>query len=360
MKAAIISLGSKSSVMTHDAMQKYFDVVDMINLKEVEVILGRDGGVSYQGKPFPEYDCVYVKGSFRYAQLLGSITSLLEGKIPYLPLPANAFTVVHNKLLTHLVLQQHDIAMPRTYVSPNAETARELLKQVNYPVVMKFPEGTQGKGVMFADSFASASSVLDALGALNQPFIIQEYIETGGEDIRVLVIGDKAVAGMKRKAQKEEKRSNLHAGGCGERVELTREVTNLAIKTSRALGADVCGVDILHGPLGPVVIEANISPGLQGITQASMLDIPNIIAKFFFDKTREIVTKQNVSAGNDVMQELNLNNDAPARELIMPLKFRGERIFLPELVTNMTGFSELHNYKIKAKKGKLEIEEFRM
>ena len=360
MRAAIISLGSVSSQMTAKAMEKYFESVEMINLKEVEVILGKGAGVYYQGKPFPEFDCVYVKGSFRYAQLLGSITTLLEEKIPYLPLPAQSFTVVHNKLLTHLSLQLKQIAMPRTYVSPNTDTARVLLKQVNYPIVMKFPEGTQGKGVMFADSFASSSSLLDALGALNQPFIIQEYIESGGEDIRVLVVGDRAVAGMKRKAQQDEKRANLHAGGSGEVVQISREVSNLAIKTARALGADVCGVDILQGPLGPVVIEANISPGLQGITAASSIDIPGIIAKHFFTKTKEIVAKQKGIAQQDVMQELKLTNDAPARELIMPLKFRGEKIVLPELVTNMTRFSELHNYKIKAKKGKLEIEEFKI
>ena len=83
-------------------------------------------------------------------------------------------------------------------------------------------------------------------------------------------------------------------------------------------------------------------------------------AKFMFEKTRKIVNEKKSIAQQDVMQELKLTNDAPARELIMPLKFRGERIVLPELVTNMTGFSELHNYKIKAKKGKLEIEEFKI
>ncbi len=360
MKAALISLGSVSSQMTRDAMQKYFDHVEMVNLKEVEVILGKGGGVYYQGKPFSDFDCVYAKGSFRYAHLLGSITALLEGKVPYLPLPANSFTVVHNKLLTHLILEQHGIAMPTTYVSPNTDTAREILKQVKYPVVMKFPEGTQGKGVMFADSFASASSLLDALGALNQPFIIQEYVEAGGEDVRVLVVGNRAVAGMKRKAQKEEKRSNLHAGGSGEKAELTREISNIAIKTAKALGADVCGVDILLGPLGPVVIEANISPGLQGITAASGIDIPTIIAKYFFEQTEKVVAERKGIAQKDVMQELKLNGDAPLRELIMPLKFRTGRIILPELVTNMTGFSELSNYKIKARKGKVEIEEFKI
>src|SRR3990167_3674544 len=251
MKAALISLGSKSSLLTGEAMKKYFDQVDILELKKVEIRLGKESGIFYEGKALENYDCVYVKGSFRYANLLCSIASMLEGKVSYMPLPTGTFTTVHNKLLTHLVLQQHNIPMPRTYLSSTIETAKELLKRVNYPIVMKFPEGTQGKGVMFADSISSASSLLDALGALNQPFIIQEYIDTSGTDIRALVMGEKVVAAMKRKAQTEEKRANIHAGGVGEAVQLSPEAMAVAVETAQALGADVCGVDILEGSRGP-------------------------------------------------------------------------------------------------------------
>ena len=117
MKAAIISLGSKSSLMVAEAMEKYFDRVDLLQLRSIEVKLGKNGGLFYEGQPFPQYDCVYVKGSFRYANLLRSIAALLENKVGYMPLPATTFTTVHNKLLTHLVLQQHDIPMPQTYLT---------------------------------------------------------------------------------------------------------------------------------------------------------------------------------------------------------------------------------------------------
>ena len=359
MKAAIISLGSKSSAMVAEAMQKYFDQVDMINLKEVEVVLGKEAGVFYKGEHFPEYDCVYVKGSFRYAPLLRSITSMLEGKVAYLPLPSASFTIVHNKLLTHLALEQHQIPMPRTYVGPNIEAAKNLLKKTNYPIVMKFPEGTQGKGVMFAESFSSASSVLDALGALNQPFLIQEYVESGGTDVRVLVIGGSAIAGMRRKASTEEKRA------MGEPVLLSREVSALAIKTARALNSDVCGVDILEGPFGPVVIEANISPGLQGLNAASTLDIPKEIAKYFFQKTSENIMKESSTNGANVMSKLDLDDasssgEQRSQELITNLAFRGERILLPELISKITKFNEVGDYMIKAKKGHLEIVEFKI
>ena len=102
MKAAIISLGSKSSLMVAEAMRKYFTQVDVIQLRDIEVNLGNESGVFYNGERLDRYDCVYLKGSFRYAQLLRSIASMLENKVVYMPIPASAFTVAHNKLLTHL------------------------------------------------------------------------------------------------------------------------------------------------------------------------------------------------------------------------------------------------------------------
>ena len=340
-------------------MKKYFDQVDMIQLKNVEVSLGKEGGVFYHGKHLDDYDCLYIKGSFRYANLLRSIASMVENKTPYMPIPANSFSTVHNKLLTHLVLQQHNIPMPKTYIPANPEEAKVLLKRVNYPIVMKFPEGTQGKGVMFADSISSASSLLDALGALNQPFIIQEYIDTGGTDIRALVVGEKVVASYKRRAKTEEKRSNIHAGGSGEPVQLSREAMNIALDTAKALQTDICGVDILEGPLGPLVIEANLSPGLQGISKISTLDIPDAIAKFLYQKTEKILSASNKIASSEVMKELSPDKET-SHEVISDLKFRGERILLPHWVTKMTGFDDRKEYSIKARKGKLEVEEFKM
>ena len=359
MKAAIISLGSESSVMTANALSKYFDQVDMLQLRNMEVKLGKEGGVFYQGQPLAGYDCIYVKGSFRYAHLLRSITSLLENTVPYMPLPSHAFTTVHNKLLTHLALQNHNIPMPKTYLSPTVEEAKDLLNKVNFPIVMKFPEGTQGKGVMFADSISSASSMLDALGALNQPFIIQEYVETGGTDIRALVVGEKVVAAMKRKATAEEKRANIHAGGIGESVLLSPETASLAVRTAKALNSDIAGVDILEGALGAMVIEANVSPGLQGLNAVSTLDIPDEIAKYLHRQTKEIVDKKNHRQATDVMKEISLDNGAE-QEIITNLQFRGEKIILPEIVNKIAQFSGHKEFAVKAKKGQISIKEFKM
>lgn len=358
MRAALVSLGSVSSQITADAMRKYFETVDMINLKEIEVTLGKDGGLFYQGKPFPQYDCVFLKGSFRYVYLLRSIASLLEKTTPYLPLKADVFTTAHNKLLTHLALEQCNIPMPKTYIPANSDEAKKTLDKVSYPIVMKFPEGTQGKGVMFADSKSSASSLLDALGALNQPFIIQQYIDTGGTDIRAFVIGEKVVASMQRCAQKEEKRANIHAGGKPQPVILSPEAMRIAVKTAKALNADILGVDILQGPLGPVVIEVNASPGLQGISQISTLDIPDAIAKFLHQQTQEILSRTKQTQVREVLKSIDINAPTADQEIITSLTFRGERIILPNFVSQMTNFKADKEYSVKAQKGKVVIEEF--
>ncbi|MBI2665373.1 RimK family alpha-L-glutamate ligase [Candidatus Woesearchaeota archaeon] len=356
MKAALISLGSKSSLMTVEAMKKYFESVDFIYLKNLEVQLGKEASVLYNGEKLPYYDCVYLKGSFRYANLLRSITTLLEKKVAYMPLQANSFTIVHNKLLTHLSLQQHNIPMPRTYLTSGILEAKGLLKKVHYPIVMKFPEGSHGKGVMFADSESSASSLLDALEALKQPFIIQEYIETDGVDLRAFVVGEKVVALMKRKARIGENRANIHLGGKGESAQLTPEIQKVAVAAAKALGAEICGVDILETPLGPMVIEANISPGLQGIQEVSIINIADQIASYLYRKTEDVISKSKQKEAEQMIKEISVNEHG-FQEIISPLLFRGDKILLPEFVNRLAKFNEQKEYSIKVKKGSVEIKD---
>jgi len=272
MKAAIISLGSKSSQMQLEAMRKYFDEVDALDIREIEInLVSEKLQVYHRGKPIEGYDCIYTKGSFKYASIIRSIITAIQAsdETVYQPLKPSSITTTHNKFLTQLRLQEHKIPMPTAYMAPTGTAIRSLLEKVNYPVVVKIPEGTQGKGIMFAESYAAASALVDALDVLQQPFIIQEFIETGGSDIRAIVVGDKVVASMRRKADIKELRSNIHAGGQGEGIVLDSRTKKIAIRTAQAIGADVCGVDILEGPKGPLVLEANISPGLaiQEITK---------------------------------------------------------------------------------------------
>ncbi|MBN2458370.1 RimK family alpha-L-glutamate ligase [Candidatus Woesearchaeota archaeon] len=355
MDAAIVSLGSKSSEWTYERMQEHFDSVTSLDIRKIEVNLGKDAKVLYEGKPLGNFDCIYAKGSFKYAPLLRSFTTLRVAQ-SYMPIKANAFTIGHNKLLTQLKLQRAGIPTPQTYISSSVEAAKKLLMNINYPIIMKFPEGTQGKGVMYADSYASASSVLDALSSLKQPFLIQEYIETGGSDIRAIVVGDKVVASMQRIAHEGEKRANIHAGGSGEPIELDSVTKKIAVKTAQAMGCDICAVDILENAKGPLVIEINLSPGLQGITQATKIDVAGHIAEYLAKKTRAFKELDTSNNKHRIMKDLGLAIDTNSeQEIIINTDMRGNRILLPELVTRICSVDDKDELVLTVSKGKIII-----
>ncbi|MFT4326359.1 MAG: ATP-grasp domain-containing protein [Candidatus Woesearchaeota archaeon] len=344
MKAAIISLGSESTKMIERAMNSYFDVVDLLDIRGIEVSVGAGAhGILYKGEPIEHYDCVFIRGSFKYATIQRAIASFLKGKC-YMPYDPTAFTIVHDKLLTHLELEQHGIPMPKTYLTPTPKAAKSVLEQVNYPIIIKIPNGTQGKGVMFADSFASANSVLDTLTTLKQPFLIQEYIETDGSDIRAFVVGKKVIACMQRKSHGSDKRSNLHAGGEAVSIVPDERIKKIAIKTAEVLHADVCGVDILESPKGPLVIEANLSPGLQGITEVTKIDVGHIIAEHIAQKTTRFLEEQ--KEGNSLHKLLQDEGIEEKQEasFITQLDFRGERVLLPKIVSKE--FKEEEEYVV--------------
>ncbi len=356
MDAALISLGSVSSKWTIEEMQKHFENVDDIDIRKIEINLGskKDAKILYEGKPLKKYDCVFVKGSFRYAAIARSLTTYLC-KSSYMPIKASAFTIGHNKLLTQLKLQWNNIPTPKTYLTSSPTGSKKLLERINYPIIMKFPEGTQGKGVMFADSFAAASSMLDALQTLHQPFIIQEYIETGGSDIRAIIVGNKVIASMQRKAVEGEKRANIHAGATGEAIELDSYTKKIAIKAAEALGADICAVDILPGPKGPLVIELNISPGLQGITKITGINVAEKIAKYLAAKTKAFKESKEHDKASQIIDELGITNTEEESTIITNLDIRGNRILLPELITSISKLSEDNEVTVKVSKGKVTI-----
>jgi ribosomal protein S6--L-glutamate ligase len=355
MKAALISLGSVSSKWTLQAMKNYFSEVDDLDIRKIEINFAtKTPSVFYDGKPMKAYDCVYAKGSFRYAQLLRSITTFYREDPTYMPIEAEAYTIVHDKLLTQLMLQENGIPMPKTYLSSTPMAAKKILENINYPIIMKFPQGTQGKGVMFADSFASASSMLDALTALKQPFLIQEYIETDETDTRAFVIGNKVVAGMKRKAMNGEKRANIHAGATGENAELDAYTKKIAVQTAKVLGAEICAVDILESVKGPLIIEANVSPGLQEITKVTKVNIADKIARFLAKKTKEMLDRKKSFGASDILREID-SKGGEEKKLITNPDFRGNRILLPEMVTNITKFVDEDHLEFEIKKGKLTI-----
>ena len=334
MKLGVVSIGGPGAKLILDRAKKYFDDVELVNLKKLTTrVNSGTKDVLYDGKSLKGFDCLYFKGSFRYELLQYTASNILSGQM-YMPLHHSVFPTCHNKLLTLLRLERAGVAVPETYFCSNADEARRVLEMVKYPIILKTPAGTQGKGVMFADSVESAKSLLDALETFGQPFMIQEYIETDATDVRAYVVGDKVVASMKRKAGKDEFRANIHQGGKGMAYELDYDTEQLAIKAARAIKADVCGVDILEG-VKPVVLEVNATPGLEGISEATGKDVADIVAKYFYEKAVEFRRKERKEGVDDIMKGLD---EKDSNQILSNLDIKAGRIKLPEVVTRVGRF----------------------
>ena len=325
MKLALICLGGASSKLILKEAESYFKKADYLDIKKIEVRAdSKQVEVLYNGKPVDDYDCVYIRGSFKYVLLQRALTYAFRDS--YIPMEAETFNVGHDKFLTLMELQKAGVGIPKTYLAGTTELAKKILEDVHYPIIMKIPTGTQGKGVMTADSLASAKSMLDTLEVFKQPYIIQEFIETDATDVRAIVVGDKVIASMKRKAKSGELRANIHQGGTGIPYELSFEAEKTAIKSAKAVKADICGVDILESFKGNLVIEVNLSPGLKGIMNATKKNVAKSFAKFLYEKTLEFKQGEKKKDYKDMVKELKGNG----KEVLTNLDIKGGRIRLPD------------------------------
>jgi len=187
-----------------------------------------------------------------------------------------------DKLRAAQLLSRKGIGLPVTGFANSPDDTQDLLKIAGgAPVVIKLLDGTQGVGVVLAETRKAAESVIEAFRGLGANFIVQEFIaEAGGSDIRCLVVGDKVVAAMQRQGREGEFRSNLHRGGTAKLVKITPEERSTAARSARVMGLNVAGVDLLRSNHGPVVMEVNSSPGLEGIEAATQRDVAGLIIEF--------------------------------------------------------------------------------
>ncbi len=187
-----------------------------------------------------------------------------------------------SKLRALQLLSRKGLGMPATGFAHDISNTRQLIQLVGgAPVVVKLLEGTQGRGVVLAETPKAAESVIDAFKELGADFLVQEFIkEAGGSDVRCFVIGSKVVAAMERTSAAGEFRSNLHRGGSAQLTKLTAVERRTAIKAAQTMGLNVAGVDILRSDRGPLVMEVNSSPGLKGIEEATGVNVAGKIIKF--------------------------------------------------------------------------------
>ena len=199
---------------------------------------------------------------------------------------SSAITNSRDKLRSLQILAEAGINMPVTGFASHTKDIEGVIESVgSIPLIMKLLQGTQGQGVVLAETRKAAESVMSAFRQLDADIMVQEFIaESRGTDIRAFVVGDYVVAAMRRTANEDEFRSNLHRGGVIEPINITEEESRMAIKASKILGLQIAGVDLMRSSRGPLILEVNSSPGLQGIETSSKLDVAGKIISYISGK----------------------------------------------------------------------------
>ncbi len=282
MKFAILSRNSKlySTRRLVEAARGQGHSVRVLDPLRCYMRIANDGfGMRYKGGRISGYDAViprigasvtrYGCAVLRQFQLMGTAT----------PSDAEAIARARDKLRCHQLLAAEGIGLPDTVFGDNPDDTADLLALLGPPPhVIKLNEGTQGAGVMLTEKPSASRGAVETLRGLYANFLVQEFIaEARGADLRCFVVGDRVVAAMRRQAPKGEFRSNLHRGGTAKPVRITRAEAAMAVRAARVLGLGVAGVDMLRSKRGPLVLEVNSSPGLEGIEAATGVDVAGCI-----------------------------------------------------------------------------------
>lgn len=294
----IAMLARNPALYTHrrlkEAAEARGHTLDIVNtLRCYMNIASRRPEVYYNGEKLTGYDAVIprIGASVTFYGLAVLRQFEMQGVFPL-----NESVGIgrsRDKLRSMQLLARDGIGLPVTTFAHDPRQTDEVLKLAGgAPVVIKLLEGTQGIGVVLADTDRSAKSVVEAFRGAGVNILLQEFIkEAGGTDIRVIVVGGKVVAAMKRTGAPGEFRSNLHRGGSAEVIKLSPEERSTAIRAAKTMGLNVCGVDMLRANHGPVVMEVNSSPGLEGVEKATGLDIASKIIEYIEKNAKPNATK---------------------------------------------------------------------
>jgi ribosomal protein S6--L-glutamate ligase len=285
MKIAILSANSNlySTRRLVEAAKLRGHDVEVINHNHCYVAMERESNSVYLGDhELLGYDAIIPRIGASVTFYGSSIIRQFEVKHIYTTLSSLALVRSRDKLRATQVLAKHGIGIPKTVFAKQPRDVQNLIKTVGGPpLIVKLLEGTQGLGVVLAETKTAAKSVIEAFYGLNANILVQEFIkEAGGSDIRALVVGGKVIAAFKRQGQEGEFRSNLHRGGVGKKVRLSAEEKKTAIAATKALGLNIAGVDMLRSDRGPLVLEVNSSPGIEGVETVTGIDVADKIIAF--------------------------------------------------------------------------------
>ena len=279
LQEAGVALGHQVDII--DTMHCYMDITSS------------RPSVRYKGEPLPMYDAVIPRIGASVTFYGTSVVRQFEMMGTFSINESVAISRSRDKLRSLQLLSRKGIGMPRTGFANHPDRIDDLIKNVGgAPVVIKLLEGTQGIGVVLAETQKAAESIIEAFMGLKADILVQEYIkEAGGADIRCLVVGGKVIAAMKRQGAAGEFRSNLHRGGAASVVRLSPAERKTAVDAAKTMGLNMCGVDLLRSSHGPMVMEVNSSPGLQGIEAATGKDVAGMIIEFITKNAQPHKTK---------------------------------------------------------------------
>ncbi len=236
----------------------------------------------YRQKPLSHYDAVLPRIGASITYYGTAVVRQFQEMDVFCANTASGISDSRDKLRSLQILSRHHIGIPRTSFVKDKRDVLPAIKRVGgAPVIIKLIEGTQGIGVLLAESVTAATSIIELLQSQRQNVLIQKFVaESKGKDIRAFVVGDRVVAAMRRVAQGQEFRSNVHRGGVAEKIDLPEEYAATAVRAAQILGLRVAGVDMLESEAGPQIMEVNSSPGLEGIETCTDLDIAGAVIDY--------------------------------------------------------------------------------
>lgn len=259
--------------------------IEVLDTARFALIVENAGGeVRFKGRPLGRFDGVIPRVGTSMTLVGTAILRHLEMQGVFVQNGAQAITVARDKLRALQALAQRGVPIPRTAFGKSGEELGGVLETLGAPVVLKLLEGTQGVGVMLADTRTVAQAILETLESMKADVLLQRFVEESrGRDVRAFVVGSRVVAAMRRTARGEEFRSNVHRGGSVESVRLDPAYDDVARRAAQVLGLHVAGVDMLEGRDGPLVMEVNASPGLEGIEAATGIDVAMAVVRHLED-----------------------------------------------------------------------------
>ncbi len=314
MKIAILSCAPKSystQRLKMAAAERGYDSKIMNTLRFAIDFSGNEPDLQYRGNPVHDFDAVIPRIGASITYFGTAVVRQFEQMDVYTPNTSNGILNSRDKLRATQILSRHDIGIPATtFVRDRKDVIPAIERVGGAPVIIKLLEGTQGIGVILAPDKKVAEAIIETLHSTKQNVLIQNYVgESKGSDIRAFVVGDRVVAAMRRTARGDEFRSNYHRGGSTEAVKLTAEYERTAVRAAQIMGLKVAGVDMIESGGGPLILEVNSSPGLEGIEKATNLDIAGSIIDY--------ISNQVAFPELDVRQRLTVSTGYGVAELLV-------------------------------------------